>query len=404
LIALSHPTGNRNVRAALKALVGRNSLHSFWTGFCWQGGSPVWLPETLGAQLRRRSFEGIPQNLIRQNPWRELARLAVGQTPFIKHFSHRLPIADNTRLYLEHDRFVAKRLPLERDVDGLYAYWGGARESFHGCTRRGSRKILEIPTLYWDSWQTILESEADRHPEWAPTLRGGRVVGANSERFDEELESADAVIVPSDNVLKSLPAWFTGRNRVRVIPYGCPPASAAGTSLPNRSERLRVLYVGSLGQAKGLGYLFRAVRELRGLVELTLVGRKVANDCPVLDRALNEHKWIASLPNQQVLSLMRESDLLVHPSLLEGMALVVGEALSQGLPVIVTPMAGWGGLVQDGVNGYVVETGNWEQIADRLSFLAKNRDFLELLAKNAWKTAVNNSEAIYGDKLCQILG
>jgi glycosyltransferase involved in cell wall biosynthesis len=60
--------------------------------------------------------------------------------------------------------------------------------------------------------------------------------------------------------------------------------------------------------------------------------------------------------------------VLVLPSLLEGSALVVLEAMASGLPVVVTPNAG-ADAVRDGIDGFVVPIRSPEALAARLEQL-----------------------------------
>ena len=63
---------------------------------------------------------------------------------------------------------------------------------------------------------------------------------------------------------------------------------------------------------------------------------------------------LGSVPHQEVLRQMREHHVLVFPTLFEGQALVIGEAMSQGLPVITTAHSGATALIDHGVNGWIV--------------------------------------------------
>ena len=91
---------------------------------------------------------------------------------------------------------------------------------------------------------------------------------------------------------------------------------------------------------------------------------------------------------------MQQSDVLVLPSLAEGCALVVLEALACGLPVIVTPNTGTLGFVRDGCEGFVVGICSAEQIADRLNRINHDRDLLAE-CKNAQRTAATLSWETY---------
>ena len=73
---------------------------------------------------------------------------------------------------------------------------------------------------------------------------------------------------------------------------------------------------------------------------------------------------------------MRNHDVLLLPSLFEGYALVISEALSQGLPVIATPNSGATESVRDGLEGFIIPIRDSHAIAQKLSLLNFDRDLL----------------------------
>ena len=70
---------------------------------------------------------------------------------------------------------------------------------------------------------------------------------------------------------------------------------------------------------------------------------------------------------------MKRHDALVLPSIVEGRALVQQEALSCGLPIIVTANAGGEDLVEEGTTGYLVPIRSPEKIAEAISSMMANR-------------------------------
>jgi glycosyltransferase involved in cell wall biosynthesis len=176
---------------------------------------------------------------------------------------------------------------------------------------------------------------------------------------------------------------------VKMIPFGG-PAPSFGISAKIRQKKLRLLYVGSLTQRKGLSYLFQAVDQLGECAELTVVGAKPLGQCRSLDVALARHHWIPSLPHYKILEVMRDHDVFVFPSLFEGFALVILEAMSQGLPVITTPNSGTADIVDDGVDGFIVPIRSSEAVADRLKMLL-DRDRLAAMGDEALKKAAKYS-------------
>ena len=67
--------------------------------------------------------------------------------------------------------------------------------------------------------------------------------------------------------------------------------------------------------------------------------------------------------------LMRDADAYLLTSNYEGMPLAVIEAMSTGLPVVTTDGGACAGLVDDGVNGYLIPEGDRETAAERIGRL-----------------------------------
>jgi glycosyltransferase involved in cell wall biosynthesis len=161
--------------------------------------------------------------------------------------------------------------------------------------------------------------------------------------------------------------------------------------------------VGSLGQRKGLAYALAAVAELGTQVSLTLIGRPTSPHCDPLNAALQRHRWIPTLPHAQILEQMRQHDVLLLPSLFEGFALVIHEALSQGLPVIATANTGACESVQDGVEGFIVPIRDSQAIAACLQELLDNREQVAAMRCACLRRAAERSWHGYEQALTAVL-
>jgi glycosyltransferase involved in cell wall biosynthesis len=124
------------------------------------------------------------------------------------------------------------------------------------------------------------------------------------------------------------------------------------------------------------------------------VGRRFQANARV-DEACRRWRWFETLPHSEVLDVMLESDVLVLPSLGEGFGMVVTEAMSCGLPVIVTPNVGASDLVRDGREGFVTPVCSADAIAERLQTLNRDRELLAAMSRNAQATAQENSWESY---------
>jgi glycosyltransferase involved in cell wall biosynthesis len=155
----------------------------------------------------------------------------------------------------------------------------------------------------------------------------------------------------------------------------------------------RVEFVGLIEPPKGFHYLIEAFDRLdRRDSELTLWGgpglRKVAS---YLDERTTRNPRIKVTP-QSVHKVgfdkvYARSTVLVLPSLADGFGYVVGEAMSCGLPVIVTTATGASDLVEDGVNGFVVPPADANALTERLAQLAADRDLARRMGAAARLTA-----------------
>lgn len=401
-VLLGHPNGNQNVRNALRSLIEQGMLAEFWTCIAWDEQS-LWnrlLPAGVRGQLARRSFPGVPADKVRTQPWREMVRLSAHTMPVARN----LCTGDRPFSYIgvsrAFDARVARRIARLRP-DAVYAYEGAAQQSFRAARRIGIATLYELPSSYWYWEQDFLSAEARRNPAYANLLPQLSDSPAYMRSKDEELRLADYVFVPSQHVRHSLEGVVPDE-KIRVVTYGAPPVRPRKRAAGDARQPLKVLFVGNLIQRKGIGYLLEAAELLGAKIELTLVGRRFRPN-PRVDSACRRWRWFETLPHDQVLELMQQADVLVLPSLSEGCALVVLEALACGLPVIVTPNTGSLSFVRDGQEGFVVPAGQAEIIAERLESLGADRARLAEMSRQAQVTAAENSWEQYRANLAGAL-
>lgn len=399
-ILLSHPTGNQNVRNALLALTEREMLAEFWTAIAYSPNSPWsrFLPSSLQQQLARRAFSEAPADQVRSTPSRELVRLIARFTPFERALSSRERPFSVIGVYRHFDANVARRLR-HAGADGVYAYEGGALQTFREAKRLGLRTFYELTTGHWHWKRKLLQAEAQRNPESAPYLSQLRDSDRHLAEKNEELQLADVVFVPSQHVRRTL-SGIVPDEKIRVVGYGAPPVEPCQRETPDVSRPLKVLFAGILSRQKGIGYLLDAIDLIGTGLELTLIGRLI-NDDPKVEKACSEHRWFQTVPHSQMLATMKESDVLVLPSFSEGFGMVVTEAMACGLPVIVTPDVGASDLITNGKEGFVVPPASAEAIAEALNALAHHRELLTQMAFNAQSTAAENSWTSYRQKFAE---
>jgi len=402
MIVISHPTGNQNSRNAAEAFYKAEKLARFYTTIAWNSQSRLakLLPAGLAATLKRREYNSIPAKLISTQPSLEACRLLAGKLKLNFLTEHETGLLSVDAVYHAFDNYVANQLHMKQGVSKIYAYEDGALETFKVAKRQNSQTLYELPIGYWRAAQEIMGEEAELKPEWANTILSMRDSAQKLARKDQELALADKIIVASQFTADTLKLSEARDKETIVIPYGSPQPIAQ----PNfsRHKKLKVLFVGGLSQRKGLSYLLDAANFLNDKIELTIIGSRIAK-CAPMDAALQQYRYIPSLPHHEILKEMDRHDVFVFPSLFEGFGLVILEAMARGIPVIATPHTAGPDVIADGEDGYIVPIRSHQAIAEKLQLLADDRDLLNQLKTAALAKAKLFSWAKYQSQLTTLL-
>jgi glycosyltransferase involved in cell wall biosynthesis len=210
-----------------------------------------------------------------------------------------------------------------------------------------------MPTTHYQRVRTIMEREQAAFPGASLSqLAEDEYSPARNQRKDEELASADHVLAPSQFVRDSIMAAGVPEEHITVIPFGCQPVENI-TAAGNGSPREKVLLaVGNLCLRKGTHRLLRAWKRLGAhkTHTLRLVGSIELSASFLADYSgLFEH--VPRLPRPELARHYATSLAYIMPAAAEGMAVVITEALSYGLPVIASENSGAKGFISHGGEG-----------------------------------------------------
>jgi glycosyltransferase involved in cell wall biosynthesis len=145
-------------------------------------------------------------------------------------------------------------------------------------------------------------------------------------------------------------------------------------------------FVGWLLPIKGPGYLLKAMDYVwsdKPDAVLVMVG-KGDLDVDLRTEALRKNvngkvKFLGW--RQDINELMPAFDMLVLPSLNEGMGRVLVEAMAAGKPVVASRVGGIPDLIQDGHNGYLVPPADAKALSDAILKLLKDPDRAKLMGQ-----------------------
>ena len=163
---------------------------------------------------------------------------------------------------------------------------------------------------------------------------------------------------------------------------------------------IRVLTVGEVGLRKGSPYVVEAARLMEGAARFRMAGRVRVPD----DVKQEISQWVelrGIVPRSQIVEEFRWADVFLLPSLCEGSATVIYEALASGLPVITTYSTG--SVVRHGVEGLIVPERDPQAIVDAVRYLADNEDVRATMSANARRTAASHTVDRYGARLLDVL-
>jgi glycosyltransferase involved in cell wall biosynthesis len=218
--------------------------------------------------------------------------------------------------------------------------------------------------------------------------------------------NSDAIVVYGEHVKNYLITEGVPEHKIFVAPHAVDNKSydrvvSAGEKADLRRKlnidqhKKIILFLGRVEEAKGLSYLLDAFRALnRDDAILIVAGEgsfKSSLEDFVRTFAMDEHvRFTGFIPAEQTTAYYSIADVYVLPSIStkkfkEPWGLVINEAFNQGVPVIVTEAVGAaaGGLVQHGVNGFVVRERDAAAIADAIKTVLDHPSLRLRLSRSA---------------------
>lgn len=165
-----------------------------------------------------------------------------------------------------------------------------------------------------------------------------------------------------------------GQERIAVIPSFVSDDVAAGAASRQRPDFLPradfVLFVGALGEHKGLGLLAEAHRRMATAVPLVVIGSPRADTPALLGTAERPVILRKGVPHDQIMAAFAAAAVVAVPSRWpEPQGLVAVEAMASGVPVVASRVGGLSEVVVPGTTGLLVAPGDAGELADAIDRL-----------------------------------
>lgn len=252
-----------------------------------------------------------------------------------------------------------------------YLFTQVALETLRWCRKEGVPTVLDNPNGHIRNFQQICETESLR---WFGHTFQGHPSPAMVERVEEEYELADRIRVYSQWGKDCMMRFGAPEKKIHILRQTVNlehfrPAAVG----PPSDGPLRMCYVGSLDLRKGFVYLLKAIRAIgQKHIRLRIAGATGDRDCARLFARESAGLPVECLPGES-LPVYQQSELLVVPTLEDGLPFVLPEGLACGLPVIVTREAGAAECVRTGEGGWVVPAGDVDSLAAAIEEALRRR-------------------------------
>ncbi|SDD62243.1 Glycosyl transferases group 1 [Mucilaginibacter pineti] len=329
-----------------RQLEANRLLECIWTGY---------------PKRKLKDETGIDINKIHSFPWIQTPYMALSGLGLSK-----LPWLKKEISWLAHetlDKHVASTIKKPTIVvalsgSGLYAGKAAKRiGGYHICDRGSSHIRFQNEIL------------SEEYLRWGLKFPG--IDARNIRKEEAEYEHADVITVPSEFVRRSFIEMGVPEEKIVKVVYGARLDRFKKIADPD-ADKFTVLWVGAVSLRKGFLDILDAFNKLSHPNKQLIVVGQVQ---PEVKQLLNSRDTSAVVfkglvPNKDLSQIYSSAHVFVLPSLEEGLAMVMGEAMACGCPVIATTNSGADDLFEDGVEGFILPIRSPDLIAERLQQLA----------------------------------
>lgn len=378
----------------------RSELAHFYTDICAVQGWPRLL-NSLPSSLLPKSVRRLVGRTPRDIPIDKMTTFpSFGLHSAIRRLSHQTGPKSTANAIWAGETFG--KLVADRGfcgASGVYAFSGEALELLTAARRQGLWTAVEqmiAPRSFVD--QIACEEEV-LNPGWQLSASDDE----NSEEFAArecaEWAIADVVVCPSPFVARHVIDAGCSPEKVIVVPYGVDDRFSI-EKRPRADGPLRVLTIGAVGLRKGSPYVGAVARALGDTAHCRIVG-PIDISAEAQASLAGSVELTGSIPRSEMRAQFEWADVFLLPSLCEGSATAVYEALAAGLPVICTENTG--SVVRHGIDGYIVPIRDVAETTQILKQFASSSETLSRMGQNARERAQDFTVARYGERLISAL-
>jgi glycosyltransferase involved in cell wall biosynthesis len=287
-----------------------------------------------------------------------------------------------------HDKIVARRLAKMADqVDIIHTWPLGALQTLKVAARLGIPTVLERPNANTRFAMEVVRKECERLGVTLPPDHEHAYSEQKLCKEEEEYSLATRLLCPSDFVLRTFLDKGYSRDQLIRHAYGYDEKKYFPNMKAREANRpFTMLFVGVCAVRKGVHYALEAwLRSPASRNGKFLIAGEFLPTYRQKLQSMLSHPSVTVLGHRNdVPELMRDSDVLVLPSIEEGSALVTSDARGSGCVLLVSEAAG--ASCEHLLNALVHRVGDVEALSEHITALYTDRSLLERLRTESLRT------------------
>lgn len=207
---------------------------------------------------------------------------------------------------------------------------------------------------------------------------------------DREIESSQYFLAASNIVKKSLIYCGAKEEQIYIIPYGVDRKKFSFVPKKEITGTLKLVFVGQVNYRKGIHHICKVAKEMGNAVELFLAG-PFDSESKIYEKYKNcdNIHFCGFVTRDKLAGLYNDCDVFVFPTLGEGYGLVILEALSCGVPCIVSNLAGGDDAIVNGENGFVFNAGDDNELKKKIEWFIEHPGEIERMSYASRKSVEN---------------
>lgn len=309
----------------------------------------------------------------------------------------RLDKTKSRCLYNSYNRFVANkfgkkvaRYAIKNKVDAVICYDSNSMSCFNILKQKAPHILRIMDNAAPNRYGLYLEYQENNRKyhvidKQQDAFKAYLVNEKKALYFKNEALLADKHIVASSFSKRMLTTVGIQEDNIEIIPYGFNQSEEKINHKEN--SKIKFLFVGEISAQKGIFNYIDVAKKYNDIAEFHAVGGGINNLASEYREQINDciiyHGYMLQ---KELFDLYKEMDVFVFPSLGDGFGFVVLEALNFGIPVICSRNSVGEDAISDGINGFLVDAGNAEQLAERVFWFIEHSDQINDMRINAIKS------------------